>query len=78
MLTSIFWVDSVQLMLYHDEFLLPANSVKCIMAVQQGKGNRVVMHAANQLRDTLPNCFSLSNDSANDYRMVQMALISVA
>lgn len=55
--TSIFWVDSVQLILCYDEFMLPANFAKYTTAVQQGEGNRVVMHAANQLRDTLPDLF---------------------
>lgn len=52
-----FWFDSVLLILRFDEFLLPANFAKRTMALHQGKGNRAVMHAANQLRDTLPNLF---------------------
>lgn len=57
MSTRIFWFDSVLLILCFDEFLLPANFAKHTMALHPGQGNIVVMHAANQLRDTLPDLF---------------------
>lgn len=92
MLTSIFWVVSVQLILCYDEFLLPEfckvqfckvhHDVSQFCKVHHGcparHGEQSEDAPCKPIKRHPAKFVSLSNDSANDYRMVQMAFISVA